>query len=80
MIPEVEESPWPAEIPLPKQAFVYDLVYKPPETALIRQAHAAGLAAVNGMGMLIEQAALALERWSGQPVPPGDVASNSCVI
>jgi shikimate dehydrogenase len=69
MIPDIETSPWPADVPLPEQAFVYDLVYKPPETALLRQARAAGLHAANGMGMLIEQAALALERWSGQPVP-----------
>ena len=69
MIPDVEASPWPAEVSLPEQAFVYDLVYKPPETALLRQAYAAGLPAANGMGMLIEQAALALERWSGLPVP-----------
>jgi shikimate dehydrogenase len=69
MIPDVEVSPWPAEVPLPEQAFVNDLVYKPPETALLRQARAAGLPAANGMGMLIEQAALALERWSGQTVP-----------
>ena len=69
MVPDVEGSPWPCEIPLPEQAFVYDLVYKPLETALISQARAAGLHAANGMGMLIEQAALSLERWSGQPVP-----------
>jgi shikimate dehydrogenase len=69
MIPNIEGSPWPVEVPFPEQAFVYDLVYKPPETALISQARAAGLPAANGMGMLIEQAALALERWSGHPVP-----------
>jgi shikimate dehydrogenase len=69
MLPDIESSPWPAGVGLPIQAFVYDLVYKPPETALLNQARAAGLPAANGMGMLIEQAALALERWSGQPVP-----------
>jgi shikimate dehydrogenase len=69
MAPDVESSPWPAGAPFPPQAFVYDLVYKPAETAFIRQARLAGLSAANGLGMLVEQAALALERWSGLPAP-----------
>jgi shikimate dehydrogenase len=48
-------------------AAVYDLVYRPGETALVRAARARGLAAADGIGMLIEQAALAFERWTGQP-------------
>ena len=50
---------------MPPGAFVYDLVYKPPETCLVRLARQAGLAAANGLGMLVEQAALSFERWSG---------------
>jgi len=69
MVPDLEDNPWPADVPLPERVFVYDLVYKPLETALLRQARAAGLPAANGIGMLVEQAALALERWSNQPVP-----------
>jgi shikimate dehydrogenase len=69
MLPEADTSPWPDGAPLPAGAFVYDLVYKPPETALMRQAQTAGLPAANGLGMLVEQAALALERWSGLSVP-----------
>jgi shikimate dehydrogenase len=69
MAPDVESSPWPPGTPLPVNAFIYDLVYKPPETAFLRMARLAGLPAANGLGMLVEQAALALERWSGLPVP-----------
>ncbi len=69
MLPDIASSPWPAELPLPEGWLVYDLVYKPPETTFLRHARAAGLPAANGMGMLVEQAALALERWTGQPVP-----------
>jgi shikimate dehydrogenase len=69
MAPDVESSPWPAGVSFPRQAFVYDLVYKPPETAFLLQARVAGLPAANGLGMLVEQAALALERWSGRSVP-----------
>jgi shikimate dehydrogenase len=67
MLPWVEASPWPAGLPLPTGAIVYDLVYNPSETAFLRQARAAGLPAFNGLGMLIEQAALAFETWTGQP-------------
>ena len=69
MIPEPSTSPWPAGLPLPASSFVYDLVYKPPETTLMRLARHAGLTACNGLGMLVEQAALALECWSGRSVP-----------
>jgi shikimate dehydrogenase len=68
MLPDIESSPWPVGASLPAGAFVYDLVYKPPETTFMRQAQAAGLPATNGLGMLVEQAALALELWSGLPV------------
>jgi shikimate dehydrogenase len=69
MHPDMDASPWPEDLPFPPQAAVYDLVYNPRETCLVRDARAAGLSAVTGLGMLVEQAALSLERWVGQPVP-----------
>jgi shikimate dehydrogenase len=69
MVPNTETSPWPSEVPFPRGAAVYDLVYQPPETLLVRSARAAGLPAVAGLGMLIEQAALAFERWTGARAP-----------
>lgn len=50
---------------LPATATVFDLVYVPPETPLLRAAHARGLRAANGSEMLIAQAAIAFERWTG---------------
>lgn len=50
---------------LPASAAVFDLVYVPPETELVRAARARGLRAANGSEMLIEQAAIAFERWTG---------------
>ena len=50
---------------LPDHATVFDLVYVPPETDLIRSARARGLRASNGSEMLIQQAAIAFERWTG---------------
>jgi shikimate dehydrogenase len=50
---------------LPDDATVFDLVYVPPETPLLRAARARGLRAANGSEMLIQQAAIAFERWTG---------------
>lgn len=44
---------------------VFDLVYVPADTALVTAANARGLSAVNGAGMLVSQAEIAFERWTG---------------
>ena len=69
MAPHVQASPWPDDLPFPPKATVYDLVYNPIETRLVAQASRAGLLAFTGLGMLVEQAALSFERWTGQPAP-----------
>ncbi|MBI3174827.1 MAG: shikimate dehydrogenase [Chloroflexi bacterium] len=69
MSPNVGASPWPEHLAFPKDAAVYDLVYNPRETKLVRDARAAGLPARTGLGMLIEQAALAFEIWTGHRPP-----------
>jgi shikimate dehydrogenase len=51
---------------LPATSDVMDLVYRRGETAWVRQARARGLRAVDGLPMLIEQGALAFERWFGE--------------
>jgi shikimate dehydrogenase len=65
MTPNTETCAW--DWGFPPRAFVYDLVYNPPETLLMKRARAAGLQTSNGLGMLIEQAALAFELWTGHP-------------
>ena len=72
MTPNTESSPLPENLSLPTNAFVYDLVYNPRETKLVRDARAQGLNASTGLGMLIEQAALAFEKWTGHN-PPRDL-------
>jgi shikimate dehydrogenase len=64
MVPDNNRSPWP-EMPFPPQAIIYDLVYNPRETKLVKDARAQGLSAFTGMGMLVEQAALSFEIWTG---------------
>lgn len=69
MAPDSHGDPWPQGAALSARSAVYDLVYNPPETALMRRAAAAGLPAAGGLGMLVEQAALAFERWTGLAAP-----------
>jgi shikimate dehydrogenase len=69
MYPHAQASPWPRGVSFPPGAMIYDLVYNPRETRLVREARLAGLRAVTGLGMLVEQAALAFERWTGRQVP-----------
>lgn len=68
MHPQSTNSPWPDNHPLPAAA-VLDLVYNPRATRLLQQARHQGLPARNGLGMLLEQATLSFERWTGQTLP-----------
>jgi shikimate dehydrogenase len=54
---------------LPEDAVVYDLVYAPLETPLLAAARAHGLETVDGLEMLIGQAALAFELFFGAAPP-----------
>ena len=49
--------------------FVYDLIYNPLETRLLREARRQGALGANGAGMLARQGALALELWTGHAAP-----------
>lgn len=57
--------------PLPEHALVYDLVYAPIETGLLKAARARGLETVDGLEMLVGQAAIAFELFFGL-APPED--------
>ena len=57
--------------PLPDDAIVYDLVYSPLQTGLLQAAEARGLDSVDGLDMLIGQAALAFELFFGATPPEG---------
>lgn len=69
MSPHVEQVP---EVPveaLHPRLFVYDLIYNPLETRLVRTARERGARGAHGAGMLAFQGALALELWTGVPAP-----------
>jgi shikimate dehydrogenase len=64
-----DESPLEAEL-LPPDMYVLDLHYVPKQTRLLKDAEAAGAAAVmNGDVMLLNQSAAAFELWTGQKAP-----------
>jgi len=69
MHPHVDVSPWINGESLPRKVAVYDLVYNPRETLFVKQARDKGLKAISGLGMLVEQAALAFELWTGLEAP-----------
>jgi shikimate dehydrogenase len=52
--------------PLPERAVVYDVVYVPLETDLLKQAKARGLRTVDGLGMVLHQAVEGFAHWFGQ--------------
>jgi shikimate dehydrogenase len=68
MIPNTDQSPWPENCRFPTHAAIYDLVYNPFETKLVKDARAQGLSAITGRGMLLEQAALSFQLWTGKQV------------
>lgn len=73
MWPHVDETPWPREVPFPRQAVAYDLIYASPAcpavTAFLRAAQAAGARTLDGLQMLVYQGAEAFEMWTGRAAP-----------
>ncbi|MBN2471077.1 MAG: shikimate dehydrogenase [Anaerolineae bacterium] len=69
MWPHAGATPWPEAVPLPRGVTVYDMIYRPAETVLLRQARAAGGQAISGLGMLVRQGAAAFTLWTGQAAP-----------
>lgn len=62
------EMPIVPEGTLSSGQVVYDLVYVPAQTRLLKAARAARCRAFNGLGMLVCQGALSLSEWSGLPI------------
>ncbi|MBZ0170530.1 shikimate dehydrogenase [Candidatus Methylomirabilis lanthanidiphila] len=57
---------------------VYDLIYRPRETALLREAKRRGCRVVGGLGMLLYQGALAFELWTG--IEPSEAAMRQALV
>jgi shikimate dehydrogenase len=77
----VNATPVTSGLPTPDLGpgqLVVDLVYRPAITPLVADARRAGAAAFGGLGLLIHQAALSFELWTGQ-VPPLEVMSAAAL-
>ncbi|MFH1651410.1 MAG: shikimate dehydrogenase [Chloroflexota bacterium] len=68
MAPHGEKTPVPAEL-LKTGLAVFDTVYRPRQTRLLREAMVGGAAATGGIEMLIWQGALSFALWTGQKAP-----------
>ncbi len=68
MHPKVEESPLSPDA-LDGVKLVFDAVYNPPVTTLLRQAREKDIPTASGMDMFVNQAVLQFELWTGQPAP-----------
>ena len=65
-----DELPYdPKRYQLSAARAVYDMIYRPAETPLLKAARQAGCRVANGLGMLLYQGARALEIWTGRPAP-----------
>lgn len=69
MQPDIDQSPWRDDRPLPDKAIIYDMVYRPIKTKLMQAAEAQGLKAIGGLGMLVRQGAKSFEIWTEREAP-----------
>ena len=68
MSPDIDSTPVPGRLLRPG-LLVFDIVYNPIQTRLIKDAEAAGAKTISGIDMLAWQGAQAFEMWTGQPAP-----------
>ena len=68
MTPNVDETPLSFDLFKPS-LIVFDIVYNPIKTRLLREAETAGAETISGLDMLVWQGALAFEKWTGLKAP-----------
>ena len=72
MFPKTDACPVATDI-IKNAGFVFDVIYNPEETLLMKTARENGITAVGGMAMLVYQAVVAHEYWSGTVYRPQDI-------
>ncbi len=77
MSPNNDKSPAPAEL-MKSGLTVYDVIYNPIQTKLLKDAEAAGATTIGGIDMLVWQGILAFEKWTGQK-PPFDLMKSQAL-
>lgn len=66
-------QPIPTSIVLPEKLLVADVIYQPFETPFLKWARSQGNHAVNGLGMLLYQAAESFQLWTGKEMPTDQI-------
>ena len=66
-------QPIPTSIVLPEKLMVADVIYQPFETPFLKWAKNQGNQSINGLGMLLYQAAEAFELWTGKEMPTDQI-------
>ncbi len=69
MHPRESETPWPDTRVFHAGQIVYDMVYRPRLTRLLRESGERGAQTIDGLTMLLQQAAAAYCQWTGSPMP-----------
>lgn len=69
MFPKSEESPLPDGFHFRKKQLVFDIIYNPLETRLLRTAREQGAKTLNGIGMLVYQGMLSFQELTGEKPP-----------
>ena len=70
---EGASQPIPTSIVLPEKLLVADVIYQPFETPFLKWARNQGNQAINGLGMLLYQAAEAFQLWTGKEMPTDQI-------
>ena len=74
MYPNIDACPVSEEV-VADCGFVFDVIYNPEETKLMKTAREHGIKAAGGMAMLVWQAVVAHEYWNGSVYDPKDIAN-----
>ena len=79
MYPNINDSPVKKELleKMSKDSLVYDIIYNPLETKLLKDAKSLGLHTINGVDMLVKQGAASLDIWFGKKIAPIEVMKNA---
>jgi len=68
MWPDTDATPLP-DVDLPSRTVVFDTIYNPIETRLLREAGRCGCTTIDGLAMFVNQAAAQFKLWTGRPAP-----------
>ena len=76
MWPHVNNCIWPDGVAVPAHLVVFDLVYNPVETELLRRTRESGSCAIDGLGMLVRQGALSFARWVNKGIDVTEITGT----